>query len=65
METKKEKVVVVRSAEDLSLITKTLRLPKYVTDAIRAEGFRRSSESGKRISEQKIIEEAVIKFLNL
>ena len=63
MEPKKE--TVERTAEDLSLITKTLRLPKFVTDAIRAEGFRRSAESGKRVSEQKIIEEAVAKYLNL
>ena len=63
--TKEKKETVERSNADLALITKTLRLPYYVIEAVRLESFKKSTESGKRVTEQKIIELALKNYLNL
>jgi len=63
--TKEKKETVERSNADLALITKTLRLPYYVIEAVRLESFKKSTELGKRVTEQKIIELALKNYLNL
>jgi len=56
-----------RSTEDLQLIVKTMRLPRYLLDELRMQSAIRSAanKSGGKITEQKIIEEALVKFFDI
>ena len=55
-----------RANVERELLTKTMRLPRYAVDALRLESAMRSNNSiAGKVTEQKIVELALIEYLKL
>lgn len=46
-------------------ITKTIRMAQSIEMRLKEEAFKRSMLEGKRVAESDLIEEALIKYLNI
>ena len=58
--------VVELTAEQKVMIVKTMRLPRYLADALRLESANQTNKNGQgRVTEQQIIADAIKKYLNL
>lgn len=52
------------SAPPAARLSKTIRIPADLNDALRDRAYQLSREQGRRVAESDIIEEALRKYLN-